>query len=126
MEIVVDFDGTCVTHEYPRIGKDIGSLPILKRLVENGHKLILSTMRGTHNTSLEEAVNWFVTNDVKLYGVQRNPTQGRWTNSPKCYGELIIDDAGLGIPLKYDTELSKRPFVDWEEVEKLLIAKKLI
>jgi hypothetical protein len=24
--IAVDFDGTCVTHEYPSIGKDIGAV----------------------------------------------------------------------------------------------------
>lgn len=46
MYIAIDFDGTCVTPEYPEIGKDIGAVPVLKRLVENGHKLILHTMRG--------------------------------------------------------------------------------
>jgi hypothetical protein len=33
--IAVDFDGTCVTHEYPRVGQDIGAVPVLKKLVEN-------------------------------------------------------------------------------------------
>jgi hypothetical protein len=28
----VDFDGTCVTHEYPKIGRDIGAVPVLKEL----------------------------------------------------------------------------------------------
>ena len=41
MYIAVDFDGTCVTHAYPEIGNDIGAVPILKRIVERGHKLIL-------------------------------------------------------------------------------------
>ena len=45
MYIAVDFDGTCVTHDYPRIGKEIGATKVLKRLVEAGHKLILNTMR---------------------------------------------------------------------------------
>jgi hypothetical protein len=126
IDIVIDFDGTVVTHAYPYIGKDIGSVPVLKKLIENGHRLVLSTMRGTHNTTLLEAINWFEGNGIALYGVQTNPTQKHWTNSPKCYGELIIDDAGLGIPLKYDKEISPRPFVDWVEVEQLLIEKKLI
>lgn len=43
--IGIDFDGTVVTHDFPKIGKDIGAVPILKRLVDNGHKLILFTMR---------------------------------------------------------------------------------
>jgi hypothetical protein len=40
MEINIDFDGTCVTHDFPNIGTDIG-IPVLKKLVANGHKLIL-------------------------------------------------------------------------------------
>ena len=43
MDIVIDFDGTCVTHEFPLVGKDIGAIPVLKKLVENGHNLILFT-----------------------------------------------------------------------------------
>lgn len=45
MIIGIDFDGTVVTHDFPKIGKDIGAVPILRKLVENGHKLILHTMR---------------------------------------------------------------------------------
>ncbi len=45
MIIAIDFDGTCVTHAFPKIGKDIGSVPVLKALTEQGHKIILFTMR---------------------------------------------------------------------------------
>lgn len=45
MIIAVDFDGTCVTHEFPEVGKDIGAVPVLRELVEKGHKIILYTMR---------------------------------------------------------------------------------
>jgi len=45
MIIAIDFDGTCVTHAYPKIGKDIGAVPVLKQLVQYGHQLILWTMR---------------------------------------------------------------------------------
>jgi hypothetical protein len=38
----------------------------------------------------------------------------------------MIDDSALGCPLKYDTSLSSRPFVDWEKVEQLLIEQKII
>ena len=41
MIIAVDFDGTCVTHKYPDIGEDIGAVPVLKELVDKGHRLIL-------------------------------------------------------------------------------------
>ena len=45
--ICIDFDGTCVTHDFPKMGKDIGAVPVLKRLVGRGHKLILWTMRSS-------------------------------------------------------------------------------
>ena len=28
--IAIDFDGTVVTHEYPKVGRDIGAVPVLK------------------------------------------------------------------------------------------------
>lgn len=118
MEIVIDFDGTVVAHDYPRIGKDIGAVEILRKLVENNHKLILFTMRSKEE--LQDAVDWFANNQIPLYGVQKNPTQWKWTESPKAYGQLIIDDAALGCPLKNDSSVSDRPFVDWKVVDKML------
>ena len=118
MVLAIDFDGTAVTHDYPRVGKDIGSASVLKELVQNGHQLILWTMRS--GKELEDAVNWFAENDIPLYGVQRNPSQDSWTSSPKAYGQLIIDDAALGCPLVFDESISGRPFVDWEAVNDMM------
>lgn len=118
MYIAIDFDGTCVTHDYPRIGKDINAIDVLKKLVVNGHKLILNTMRS--GKELDEAVNWFKENGIELYGVNENPSQKSWTNSPKVYAHMYIDDAALGCPLKLDLSLSDRPFLDWEVVSYLL------
>lgn len=120
----IDFDGTCVTHDYPNIGKDIGAVPILKQLVENGHQLILFTMRS--GDKLDEAINWFNENKLPLYGIQKNPTQKNWTTSPKSFAELMIDDSALGCPLKFDGNLSNRMFVDWNVVEEMLKTMKLI
>jgi hypothetical protein len=118
MTICVDFDGTCVTHDYPLVGKDIGAIPILKRLVEEGNSLILWTMRS--GKELNDAIKWFESNGIKLYGIQENPTQSSWTTSPKAYAQLYIDDAALGCPLIINNKLSSRPFVNWNEVEKIL------
>jgi len=114
MIICIDFDGTCVTHDYPNVGKEIGAVPVLKFLVEKGCKLILFTMRS--GEQLMDAIDWFSNNEIPLYGVNENPTQKKWTQSPKVYGQLYIDDAALGCPLKINPEISDRPFVDWEEV----------
>lgn len=45
MIIAVDFDGTCVTHEFPRVGVEIGAAEVLKELTDKGHQIILFTMR---------------------------------------------------------------------------------
>lgn len=135
-----DFDGTVVTHDFPRVGKDIGAARVLKRLTDNGHQLILFTMRNDSDdvlnehfeivtkgvTYLTEAVNWFKENDIPLYGIQTNPTQHLWTSSPKSYAQIMIDDSALGCPLKFDEKLSNRPFVDWLRVEEMLLEIKLI
>jgi hypothetical protein len=113
--IAVDFDGTCVTHDYPEVGKDIGAVPVLKKLVEDGHQLILNTMRS--GNELEDAVEWFNQNDIQLYGIQTNPTQKSWTDSPKVYANLYIDDAALGAPLLRDPNVSPREFIDWGMVK---------
>lgn len=128
MEINLDFDGTVVTHDFPRVGKEIGAVRVLKRLLENGHNLILFTMRSDNEKGnfLQDAVDWFQQNDLPLYGIQTNPTQRNWTSSPKSYAPLMIDDSALGCPLKIDLEISERPFVDWEQVEKILIEKQFI
>jgi hypothetical protein len=140
MYIAIDFDGTCVAHEFPKIGQDIGAAPVLRKLIESGHQLILFTMRsnkqdvktndynihGTSDNYLTQAVQWFQKNEIPLAGINVNPRQSTWTNSPKAYAQLYIDDAALGIPLLVDKSVSKRPFVNWEEVEKMLIEKGLI
>lgn len=119
MKIAIDFDGTCVTHDYPEVGKDIGAVEILKDLVKAGHDLILYTMR----TSMElfHAEKWFSDNGIVLHGVQYDPAQAKWTSSNKCYAHLYIDDAALGAPLTYPEK--GRPYVDWKKVRQLLVEK---
>lgn len=140
MDIVIDFDGTVVTHEFPRIGKPIGAEPVLRAIVEKGHNLILFTMRSDVSEPyskdrdiiteagnyLTDAVNWFEERKIKLFGIQTNPKQKTWTSSPKAYGKIIIDDAALGCPLKFDKNLCDKPFVDWEMVTLMLIDRNVI
>lgn len=116
--IAVDFDGTCVTHEYPYLGQDVGAVPVLKELVEQGHNIILYTMR---SGKLEkEAVEWFKQNGIPLYAVNSNPTQKKWTKSPKVHADVYIDDGALGVPLVRSMTTS-RPYVDWVKVREWLI-----
>ena len=74
MIIAVDFDGTCVKHRYPMVGEDVdGAVSVLKELVRKGHKIILYTMRS--GDTLDDAISWFIDNDIELWGINRNPEQ---------------------------------------------------
>lgn len=120
----VDFDGTVVRHEYPEIGADVeGAVEVLKRLRENDVQIILWTMRS--GGYLENAVQWFTERGIELWGVNENPEQKEWTNSPKAYAPLYIDDAALGCPLLADAK-EGRPFVNWMFVEIELERKGLL
>jgi len=135
MVFLIDFDGTCTTHNFPHVGKEIGAVPVLKRLVASGHKLILFTMRSDNTNKtisadpvikavngkfLTDAVNWFKSHDIPLWGVQKNPFQHTWTDSPKAFGDYMIDDIAIGTPLIHNTSISKQPFVDWVKMEVML------
>lgn len=115
--IAIDFDGTCITHEYPYMGRDIGAWPVLVKLVDLGARLILNTMRS--GDKLDEAVRWFAERGIPLFGVNNNPDQRAWTESPKVYANIYIDDAALGAPLISDPT-GGRPYIDWKKVDEML------
>lgn len=123
MIIAVDFDGTCVTHEYPEVGKDVGAVDTLHELVAKGHKIMLWTMRS--GKELDDAVEWFEQNDIPLWGINENPTQN-WSTSHKQYAHLYIDDTALGCPLRHDSWMCKSPYVDWVKVRQYLISNGII
>lgn len=138
--ILIDFDGTCTTHEFPNIGKDVGAVPVLKDLVNEGHKLILWTVRSNvknpksnikgiieqSGNFLDDAVEWFKQNDIPLFGVNENPDQKSFSSSPKAYGNFLIDDTAIGVPLVYVNSYSDRPFVDWIRIREILEKMKLL
>ncbi len=116
--VAVDFDGTCVTHEYPEIGMEVpNAVNVLKKLNENGVRIILWTIRS--GEYLQDAVNWFTARGIKLWAVNKNPQQRFWSKSPKAYAPAYIDDAAIGCPVVYP-ENGNRPYADWFAIEKLL------
>lgn len=116
--IAVDFDGTCVEHNYPAIGMDVeGAVEVLRTLNKHGHRIILNTMRSGQR--LETAVRWFRDRKIELWAVNRNPEQECWTSSPKVYADIYIDDSALGCPLIF-LEGVRRPVVNWSKVRQLL------
>lgn len=123
MTIGIDFDGTLVSWNFPLVGKDIGAAKVCRDLVKKGVKIILYTMR--NKEFLDDAVKWCKDNEIKLYGVNENPSQ-TWSDSRKVHADIYIDDQALGCPLKEDKSISDRPFVDWDKVRKVLEGENIL
>lgn len=101
MTIAVDFDGTIVTHAFPRIGKEIPfAVDTLKTFIAEGHRVILWTSRSGEN--LKAAVDWCADRGLVFYAVNSNypehsivPIEKR-RGSPKVVADVYIDDRNLG------------------------------
>lgn len=100
MIIAVDFDGTIVEHDYPRIGREKPfAIDTLRALVADGHRLILWTAReGDH---LEEAVEFCRKRGVVFYAVNSDVPAGslfagRMKQMAKVKADIYIDDRNLG------------------------------
>lgn len=95
--IAVDFDGTIVEDGYPKIGKPrIFAFETLKRLQEDGHRLILWTYRDGER--LQEAVDFCKNNGIVFYAINQSFPEEQFDNtkSRKIYADLFIDDRNIG------------------------------
>ena len=116
--IAVDFDGTCVEHDYPEVGMDVeGAVDVLRALNAKGHRIILYTMRS--GSKLEAAIKWFKQRKINLWSVNSNPEQKEWTDSVKVYAHYYIDDSALGCPIMF-IDGAPRPAVNWTKVRTIL------
>ena len=116
--IAIDFDGTCVEHDYPAVGLEVeGAVETLRALSKRGHRLILFTMRS--GEKLEAAERWFRDRKIELWAVNENPEQRSWTTSPKVYADYYIDDSALGCPIMFIDGV-RHPVVNWSKVRTML------
>lgn len=95
--IAVDFDGTIVEDEYPKIGKaKIFAFETLKQLQKDGHRLILWTYR--HGHRLDDAVAFCKENGIEFYAVNKSyPEEVMDAKTPrKLNADLFIDDRNVG------------------------------
>ena len=120
--VAVDFDGTIVTHEFPKIGTPIpGARKTLEILKKRGHQVFLWTMRGAENVDridyLTPAVEFLGDLGIDLDGINDSPA--KFSDSPKQHANIYIDDAALGCPKKlYQVAGNNTTFiaVDWRTV----------
>ena len=98
MIIAVDFDGTIVTHEYPKIGKELPfAIDTLKRLQQSPeYQLILWTVR--EGKELDEALEYCRNRGLEFYAVNSNyPEEEEEHHEPrKLKADLFLDDRNLG------------------------------
>ncbi|MGH1384074.1 BT0820 family HAD-type phosphatase [Kordia sp.] len=107
--IAVDFDGTVVDDAYPKIGSPkIFAFETLKRLEQDGHRLILWTYRS--GRKLDEAVAFCKDNGIDFYAVNNSYPEEVFDGkiSRKINADYFIDDRNIG------------GFIGWGEVYQLL------
>lgn len=98
MIIAIDFDGTIVTHEYPKIGREIPfAIDSLIRLQQDHqYQIVLWTVR--EGVELEEAVEYCKARGLEFYAINNNyPEETAKDQQPrKLKADLFIDDRNLG------------------------------
>ena len=107
--IAIDFDGTIVEDAYPGIGKPmIFAFETIKKLQENGHRIILWTYRS--GRKLNEAVAFCNENGIEFYAVNKNYPEEEFDGkiSRKIHADLFIDDRNVG------------GFLGWTEIYQLI------
>lgn len=96
MIIAVDFDGTIVEHEYPKIGRSIPfAIETLLQLQRDRHQLLLWSVR--EGDLLQEAVDYCAKKGLHFYAANKNyPEEEVPTAARKLNADLFIDDRNLG------------------------------
>ena len=135
MKIYLDFDGTIVEHQYPKMGKpNFGCIEVIKKLQDAGHEIILNSYRADCNDgTLEEAQKLLNEQYLKLL---KNPElidhfriepitkfarnkliPSKWDMELfKTKNLMFIDDKSAGIPLK-KAVWSHGLMVDWDVID---------
>jgi len=113
--VALDVDSTIVTHAYPAMGEDIGAISWIKQALEEFPqvRIMLNTMRD--GADLELAWAWLEERGIPVWAANHNPTQTRWTSSPKAHAHVYVDDRGVGVPLREDR------CIDWDKFGPMLL-----
>ena len=96
--IAIDFDGTIAEDAYPKVGRvKIFAFGTMKKLQEDGHRLILWTYR--HGQTLDDAVEFCRNNGIEFYAVNHSFAGEQYDPekaSRKLNADFFIDDRNLG------------------------------
>ncbi len=106
----VDYDGTLVEDKFPEIGKEKkDGIRVLKRLQEEGHKIIIWTCRS--GKYLEDVKKWCWSRHFNPDRFNENykDLSYAW---PKVYADVYLDDKSFP------------PFTNWLDVETVFCNRK--
>ncbi|MGY5352281.1 BT0820 family HAD-type phosphatase [Wenyingzhuangia sp. IMCC45533] len=95
--IAIDFDGTIVKDEYPKIGQpQLFAFETMKKMQQHGYRLILWTLR--EGKKLDEAVAFCKENGIEFYAVNKNYPEEILSDKiiRKLHADLFIDDRNIG------------------------------
>ena len=100
--IAVDFDGTIVEHDYPRVGKLLpDAKEIINKLYGEGHTILIWTVRSSTGDAVNEAIRFLNDNNINFHYINHDADEitsnPAWTDySRKIYADVYIDDRNLG------------------------------
>lgn len=123
IDILLDFDGTVVRHEYPKIGIDNpGAIDVIKRLQNKGHRIILNTYRADcNNETFAEAFFYLKQRGIHISDWRKTksyPPKWDW-NEIMVTKRMYIDDIAPNIPIRSG-------MVDWRELKEEFIKNKIL
>jgi phosphoserine phosphatase len=100
MILAIDFDGTLVDHEYPKIGAlKPGAKEAIIAFKKAGHKIAIWTCRAGEQ---EQAVRKFLSENGIPYDSVNAAAPGADLGTRKIYADIYIDDKGMRFEENWD------------------------
>lgn len=109
----IDFDGTIVTNEFPKIGDLMpNAKDVINALYNAGHTILVWTCRSFDehtDANIYDVATFLGKNGIMIHGINVNAELVDFKPFPKIYADIYIDDRQLGgIP------------GDWSEILKMI------
>lgn len=128
MNIYLDFDGTVVEHEYPKMGREnFGWHEVVYALQKAGHEVILNTYRADCNDgTLQKALGFINLHHRHDLPYEIKATLAKIHPEPwepmffELHDAIYIDDMATGMPVK-KSNFGNPPMVDWKSVDVILM-----
>lgn len=124
LTIYLDFDGTVVEHAYPIIGApNPGAIDVIGALQQNGHKIVLNTLRADLNDgSLEEAMAYLNSDEHGMdeiihFELKKLDPLAYPSGIKATFQHVFIDDTSRNVPLRPNIFLPVGMMVDWRIVK---------